>query len=566
MRSLPQCLLDADPVRLKAIARFWDVDLVATGSSGMAAELAETMKQPEAARGAWDSLLPDERSALTDLVGAEGQMAMRVFTRQWGEIRAMGPGRMEREQPWLSPVSAAEGLWYHGFIFSSFEQGSSGFYEVVLVPAELQRNLPVSTAPRPRVTLVPVAPPTTIKQFGETLLDDACTILAYCQNELVRPGPLGTWPDRHRARLLRQLRERDRQRLELLRHLLSISQWLRPGDGGHLRPDPAHTTEWLKSVAAEQRRELAQAWRDDPTWNDLAHVPTLVLEDTGTWHNDPVLARKAVLGHLGDCAPETWYGIDEFIAEVRRTDPDFQRPGGDYTAWYIRRAGSDEYLSGFETWDTVEGALIRHILTSPMSWLGLIDCGAPSADELPSTFCVTHAGAVFLDLAAPASEPAPDLLALQPDFAILVPAGRRYERFQLGRVASWVKTGDVYVYRLTPRSLAHAREQGITAARVLEFLARVTSAPVPRFFEAALTRWEARGGEARLEQAVLLRLASQELMDQVMGSSWASPLIRERIGPTAAIVLPADWPRVVTALARLGLLPDICDLEKDDAD
>jgi hypothetical protein len=312
--------------------------------------------------------------------------------------------------------------------------------------------------------------------------------------------------------------------------------------------------------------ELARAWRDDPGWNDLSHVPTLVLEDTGAWHNDPVLARQAVVRHLTACSPETWYGIDEFIAEIKRIDPDFQRPGGDYTAWYIRRTGSDEFLSGFETWDTVEGALIRYIMTSPMSWLGLIDCGAASADELPSTFCVTHPGAVFLDLAEPASELAPELLALQPDFAILVPAGRRYERFQLARVASWVKTGDVYVYRLTPHSLAHAREQGITATRVLEFLERVTSAPVPRFFEAALTRWEARGGEAQLEQAVLLRIASQELMDQVIDSPWAGPLIRERLGPTAAVVLSADWPRLVTALARLGLLPDICDLEEDDAD
>jgi len=103
-------------------------------------------------------------------------------------------------------------------------------------------------------------------------------------------------------------------------------------------------------------------------------------------------------------------------------------------------------------------------------------------------------------------------------------------------------------------------------ARVLEFLGRVTGAPVPHFVEAALTRWEAHGAEARLERAVLLRLSSEGLMAQVTSSPRTRHLIHEQVGPTAALVRKRDWPRLVVALGELGLLADVVALEKEEAD
>jgi hypothetical protein len=155
---------------------------------------------------------------------------------------------------------------------------------------------------------------------------------------------------------------------------------------------------------------------------------------------------------------------------------------------------------------------------------------------------------------------------------VLVPPTRRYDRFQLARVADWISSPPLekegspdFVYRLTPASLGRARQQGISVARVLEFLRRATDTPVPRSIEAALTRWDARGAEARLERVVVLRLASEELMAQAM-SSPARRLIREQIGPTAAVVLEKDWPRLVTALGDMGLVPDVVALEDSPPD
>ena len=63
------------------------------------------------------------------------------------------------------------------------------------------------------------------------------------------------------------------------------------------------------------------------------------------------------------------------IDEIKSTEPDFQRPGGDSESGYIRSEREDVYLNGFESWDQVDGALLRFMLTGPLHWLGLAELG-----------------------------------------------------------------------------------------------------------------------------------------------------------------------------------------------
>jgi hypothetical protein len=565
MRTLRQCLLDADLLRLRVIARFWDVELTAGRRLDVAAQLAEAMAVSETVTAAWDALPEDQRQALDALLAAGGPMPLKVFAREWGEIRAMGPGRMERERPWREPISPLEGLWYRGFVAHAFEQGTEGTYEAVFVPPELREYLVVASASADALTFSPIPEPSSVCSAGDVLLDDACTMLAYLQNERLRLQSDGSWPARSESLISRRLRDPNPTRLAFLRHLVRGLGWLRVTDSAHLRPDPGPATAWLQSAPDQQRRVLAESWRDDPTWNDLFHVPGLVPEDTGAWHNDPLLARKSILLYLKTCLPGTWYAFDGFVGAIKRVDPDFQRPDGDYTTWYVRDAATGAYLSGFESWDGVEGSLIRFLVTGPLAWLGLVDLGVVIPGAFPAAFRLTPTGATFLGLADPEPEPEPAPLTLRRDFSVLVPTARRYERFQLARVADWVSSpgleSEFFTYRLMPASLERARQQGISVARALEFLGQATGAPIPRSVEAALTRWDARGPEAHLERVVVLRLASEELMAQALSSPSTRRLIREQIGPKAALVQEKDWLRLVAALGEMGVVPDVIDLE-----
>jgi hypothetical protein len=588
MRSLTQCLLDAGPVRLQAIARFWDVELTTHRPREMAAQLATAMALPEAVRKAWDKLPDEQRQALADLHAHNGRLPARIFTRRWGEIRPMGPARMERERPWLNPLSTAEGLWYTGFISRAFDYEAGVEYEFIFIPPELRAYLPaVETATEPTIRLEPTIAPVITYSHSDALLDDACTLLAYLQNRQVRLTADGGWPAQHQTALAFQLRDTNPDRQNFLHHLVRRLGWLRTITSGQekttpiLRPDPTPVTAWLRAPTEEQRRILAEAWRDDPTWNDLFHVPTLRPEQTGTWRNDPLLARQAILRHLKACIPNTWYAIEEFIAAVKRNDPDFQRPDGDYDSWYIRDLNNDAYLSGFGNWEQVEGSLIRYMITGPLAWLGLVDVGAnplPGIQPLlpvPQCFRLTLAGASFLGLAAPPPEQEMPSFTLHPDFTIQAPPGKRYERFQLSRIAEWTysppvspvwrdqaEAGDkrtTYIYRLTPSSLERAGRQGIPTQRVREFLIQITGSDERTFrlINTVLENWEKNGSQARLERTILLRLSQDEMMSRIMSSPRARRYIREQLGARTARISEQDCRALIISLGELGILADV---------
>lgn len=559
MPILRQALLDTYLVRLRAIARFWDIPLTTSRQRDVALELNEMMADGQAIERAHARLSDDQRRALQALLAADGQMPRRIFAREWGEIRAMGPGRMERDHPWEDPISTAEALWYRGFIFLSFEQGPEGAYEAVSVPPEMRKHLPAPQDSQRSVALEPIVAPHFVSSSGDLLMDDACTLLAYVQNERPQIDQDHRWSEKHRQRLLPRLRVRDRERFSFLRHLIFRIGWVVTDERARSRPEPEAVTSWLRSDSYPQRADMAEVWRDDPTWNDLFHMHSLQPEDTGAWRNDPTLARQAILHHLKACKPTRWYALDAFVAAVKRVDPDFQRPTGDYDTWYIRDQETGAYLSGFESWDAVEGRLVRYLITKPMAWLGLVDLGSDESEQAPNAFRLSRHGAAFLDLTDPPSpSPAPPP-RLRPGFRVSIPADHRYERFQLARVAEWMETGDRFAYRMTPTSLERARQQDISIARVLEFLQEITEAPLPRSVEEALRRWDAHGTEASLEYAVLLRLSDAEMMDRIISSPRLTRLIKERIGPTAALVRQQDWPQLVIRLGEMGVLPQVPD-------
>jgi hypothetical protein len=561
IRSLLQFLLDTDLTRLRAIAGFWGVEDSSSRHRDLAALLSRRMAEPAGIARAWHQLADQERAALRGLLSTGGRAPARVVARRWGAIRAMGPGRMEREQPWRDPSSPMEGLYYSGFVFGSFADHGEGGYEELMVPAELMRHLPTEPAPPPQLELQAAAEPPLIVPANDWFLDDACTLLSYVQNHRPSWSPDGSWPENHQRLLEQMLRATDSDRLDLLRHVISALGWIQQAESGRLRLEPEPVLSWLEEPAGRQRAALATAWAADPEWNDLRHVPALSFDDTGSWHNDPLRTRRAILSHLSACKPESWYAIADAVAAVKQADPDFQRPDGDYSSWYIRDAYSGQYLSGFECWDRVEGALLRFLIVGPLTWLGLVDLGVGAPGGMMTWFRLSTAGTAFLQGTDPPPDPPPGSAKVRTDLTIDLPADARYQRFQLGRVADLVAPGERYTYRLSGESLRRGQRQGISVQRVLDFLADAAGRPLPHSLQSAITAWAERGFQASVEQVVVLRLADKALMDRVTSAPSTRDLISERIGPTAALVRKRDSSKLVAALAGMGILPDVIGID-----
>jgi len=560
VRDLYHTLLDYDVPLLRAIAEQWDITLTAKQPREIAAELAEHLSRPEVLRLAWE----DERCrpALQALIAAGGRLPAPQFDRQFGEVRLLGPGRLERDRPWTAPANPAEALWYRGLIGRGFEPGPAGPQAFVFIPSDLLTNLgeqrTVSSEPLPPIVHCPA--PAAFTSAPTSLADDMGTLLAYLQIARAASDAPRSLPQQHRRALARFLLDptgaiEGKGRFAFM-WSIGLGAGLITAAGRYLKPEPGRARAWLSAGREAQLAALAATWRDSSTWNDLWHVPSLLPEDTG-WRNDPLLARQAILRWLARCPAETWCDLAALIASVKAHEPDFQRPSGDYSSWYLRDAASGAYLQGFASWDAVEGALIAFIINGPLHWLGLTDIA-------PGAFRLTQRGARFL-----AGEPPPPdeektaRLSVHPDGRLSIPrAANRYERFQAARIAAWVSAGDVYSYKLTPASLTRAGQQGISLKQALAFLGRASGGRLPDPLLRALRRWEGAGTQVRLRDMVVLQVTSAEVLEALRAAPATRRYLGEALGPLAVAVRRADWPRLEQAIRELGYLPEVEALEE----
>jgi hypothetical protein len=562
MYNLRRFLNDYDMTMLRTLAQSRGARLSTNRQAEAADELAALLLEPLSLRMALTRLSPQSREALEVIQAAGGRMRAPYFARRFGEVRPTGPGRLEREAPWKEPASPAEELWYAGLIFRAFSQDESVPGEFVFVPDDLQPLLPQPRLEPPAFSVDIVAPPA--RQDSETtdLGYDLFSYLVYLQNHDVQPYADGRLGRRDLAALRARLGGADERRLAFMRHLAGRLGFVLRQDKV-LRLEASSVKRWLTATTARQATVLQEAWRDDPTWNDLCHVPTLVCDQQTPWRNDPVATRQALLALLARCPLDRWWSSASFVAAVKEIHPDFQRPDGDYASWYIRDTTSGDYLSGFESWDRVEGALIADLLSGPLHWLGLVTTVSGEADSI---YRLTAAGAHFLGLLAgePDERPSPPIV-VRPDFQITVPPlASLYTRFQLERFTdpsdpSPSRRGpasqEPWLYRLTVGSLGRALAQGIQVEQVLAFLRQASERPVPANVAGQLRLWAGRFGQVQLEEVAILRFKNERVLKELSVLPETRSLLGEILSPTSVLVRKQDLGRLRKELRALGYLP-----------
>jgi len=551
MRTLEHALLDHELIVLRVIGEWHGLDLTGKDKPRAVEELVEKMTEIDLLNEL-EYLEPEERAALVDLVRQGGRAPVGVFARDHGEVRLMGPGRMEREEPWLDPDSAAESLWYRGFLFRGFDQTDEGALEFYYIPQELFNRLSPPSSPNRREEtgdaadpiLRPIDPPAATIAPPTDAVDDLTTLLALAQRTGLQPDRL---PD-----LDGLLMNPDRDRRSLLLTLATEMSLLRQ-EGERLRPARA-ASEWLRSGREAQLRALVDAWSRS-VWNDLRHTPGLIAE-SDNWQNDPLPARTALMDALPD--NDRWYRIADVVAAIRQQDPDFQRPDGNYETWYIRDADTREYLAGFEYWDRVEGRLLHFLIQGPLHWLGMTELSAGQEGE--ATYRLVARALAWLGDEPAAADAVKVPLVVQPDGILLVPHNAdRYERFRAARIADMepLTPGKPYRYRITPSSLAEAREQGITPERMLEVLEDASGRPVPASVRRGITRWSERGVEGRLQPVVVLRVGNADILETLRTNPKTRDFIGEALGDLAVVIRQGEWEAFQQAVAQLGLLLDV---------
>ena len=547
MRDLETALEDHDLVTLRVIGDWWELDLTGADKPACVRALRERLQQVDIELEL-NYLPPEEASALQAVVEAGGQMPVGAFARQFGDVRQMGPGRLEREEPWLAPDNPAEALWYRGLLYRAFDDAddNGNLVEYYYVPDEFEAQFPAmavtaTASPKPESSIAVAEPPQSPVTSPSTAVDDLTTLLIFAQKGKLAPKNVEKFEP--------YLFDPDVERNSLLLTLAEEQDLLRTSSDA-MRPTRA-AVNWLKETREVQATSLAETWSAS-NWNELCHTPGIRCEGSG-WENDPLLARNTLLEQLP--RDQNWHYIDELIQHIKTTTPDFQRPEGNYETWYIRDVQRDEYLKGFESWDLVEGRLLRYLLACPMTWLGLVESG-------DGRFRLTQRALTWFSGRNAAEQEVRVPIVVQADALVLVPFNAsRYERFQVARVASPAplqtrELSEPFRYHITPDALAGARDEGIHPERVLSFLQEASGRAIPASVKRAIERWSEHGLEGRLQSAMILRVRDASILDTLQSNAKTRPFIGERLGDLAAVLQTDDLREFQQVTAQLGLLLD----------
>jgi hypothetical protein len=550
-RTLQESLIDYEPAMLEALAEVRGAVLESNHQLTAARELATQLITPASVAFALDELTPKEQEALTALISAGGWLETPRFSRRFGDVRQVGHSRLLREKPWQEPTNPAEGLWYRALIFKGFRQTDTGLVEVVYIPADLLSLLPgPPQAPQSPHEDVPnpTAPPPQVTPSTTDLIEDTFVLLAHIRGSRVRVAASGNLKEGDQQAVTAQMTPpRGPEPVERTNRLAFIfflcrATGLVAEARGEVALSREHTQAWLLAPPTQALAGFFRLWQRDTEWNDLQHVPGLQLQPTG-WHNDPLAARSTILNLLRDLQANQWYRLNEILAWLKQHNPDFQRPDGDYSTWYIL----DEEgvaLMGFEHWDAVEGALITFLLTAPLHWLGIVDLGFTDKDGArPSAIRLTQYGKRLIneketvELQGTAGDAAAILAVDAPSTIRFNRRASLFDRFQLARFAEFAGwEEDAVRYTITPESLAHVRRQGVGADQITAFLLRVGSDRIPTALLQAMDHWRIPGMAVELQEAVLLRTESAAALDSLLQDGSLRPLLQERLGPTTALI------------------------------
>lgn len=273
---------------------------------------------------------------------------------------------------------------------------------------------------------------------------------------------------------------------------------------------------------AERTERSFQRYLTGDFINELAWVPGFTIYSGTEPLPAPQLiieARQRVVEHLRQAAtevgPQAWLKLDGLLQRIQDRD---------YELLFRRAPGSNVYASTWENfnpynpyshtlgwgfpdvglkeertyWPHIEGAFIRHVLTGPLYWMGMVALGfdteqaALDTNATPTALALTPLGAWLLGLAE-----APDLptdggrIIVQPNFQIIAldPVSEA-TLAQLDQFAERLAADRAVEYQLTRESVYSGQQEGWNADEIIAFLQQHTTQPLPDNISRSLHEWQ----------------------------------------------------------------------------
>lgn len=545
MPGLSSSLRAFDQDQLEQIARFWAVPLSASSKESTRLSLELALPDRESFVSLFESLPEEARQALMALKANGGQMSWSAFSLRYGEIRGMGPAKRKKEQPWAFPTSVSELLWYRGLIGRDFLRLRDELEEQAYLPDEFIPLLP-EVAPNAAKFLIRLQPQRVLSaepRRNMEILNHICTLLAALRFEDAD------------ARLGKT--NRDAEYWRLLRALL--------GSVGILDSRDAPTElarSWLEMPRPKALAWLQNEWAKAPGFNEFDFISDLEIRSP-----EPIAtlnARQILLAALQTLAVRQWFSLDELAGQLRDKVPELLRDQEQFSAWkVVNRQFADHVLIGLESWQAVEGAFVRFVVSHLMPMLGMAAV-TPSPDD-PDRLLFQLLPNLESDFDLPSAEAAESCLRVHSSGKIsMTDRSPLFLRYNVSRFCEWIDLGETnFTYQLTPESLRIAGQNGLQPRHLISLLRKHSQTGLPPTLFKALKRWESEGRQAKIENVTVLQLASPAIL-QALRDTPASRWLDEALGPSAVTIKPGGIEAVQSALASLGYLCDLPDKDKNE--
>ena len=320
------------------------------------------------------------------------------------------------------------------------------------------------------------------------------------------------------------------------------------------------------SSAFDVRNALFTVWRESDRWNEWTTERSgkRVRNRTETLR----ALRRDLLDCLAGCPEDSWISYPRFYALLSRKSESFARLDG-------RPPASRDPVGGGGD------ELLRRILVSALTWMGLVVLGNPDAFGEPlapdhrGVFKLTVPGAALLDGREPVSTNSTGetesgtngRFILQPNLEILSPPDLSSALYmQLFSIAELKEVDVLARFRVSPQTVHQAMSRGWDGASLRSFLRTHSATGLPEMVEALIQECENKHGEIEIAPAAGYLVSERpELLDELLVQKNVASHLGVRLSPTTAALKPSTRiEELVDALNRRGYMPNVASRTADD--
>ncbi len=616
MFDLKGLLLQFDANVLKQIAREHGIENKNQTKNQMVDLLVRKLVERGQVEHSLGRLNRVEREVLNELLRAGGEVAVGALDPILARQQLVTTPR-RAENPWehkprvgdpnyggkpaLEDVAAR--LLLLGLVFSREVDDPNSYRQVMawdmghflVIPKEIRPYLPrVADEPLPKASDPPRVESGSARNFQRDLSRYAGFVRREGKLDLTTQGWVYKKTLVEIAKALgrtdaKKVDEKNDLYLSFLRRMLTSLELIRPEGIDRMVSSnvsvlfPSDKAEFWSRPPAERVKTAFEAYLDSADWNEL-RIPkaTYGIDHRRAAPNELKQARRTVIERIKRNKATGWINLADLIDDIRLSAYEFLFPrsmrsthsynyGVPATPYYYSNnpygISYERVQNEAEGWNQVEAAIIQHMVTGPLHWLGLTDVGFDQNSATPRAYRLTPMGAWLLGVGAPVTiSEEGGRVVVQPNFQIVAmePIAENV-LMSLDEFSDFEGGDHAMTYRLTRESVYRGQRAGWSAARIIQYLEEAAHAPLSQNIRRSLEEWQALHERITFRRAVpLLQAENGATLDELWANAALAPQLGHRVGEQ--IALPAEKAdSLADSLRHAGWLPVVTHRDQTDA-